>query len=381
MNDSRAIVILGPRQTGKTYFVENNLLNLEQDDTLYLNGDDMDVRELFDRPTVTKLKTIIGSKKNVVIDEAQRIKDIGICIKIITDRIPGVKVFATGSSSLEIANTVNEPLTGRKWEFRLLPFSFQEMVDHHGLQKEIRMLEHRLIYGYYPDVVNHPDRAATILKSLAESYLYKDILYSEPLKYPDRLEKVLRALALQIGSVVSLKEVGDLCGMSPETVERYISLLEKSFVIFRLRPYSGNARNEIKKMNKIYFYDNGIRNALIRNFQPISFRVDIGQLWENFIVAERLKWHYYNHDIIPDFYFWRNTSQQEVDWLEVFNQQVLAMEIKFSDRKKIKFPGVFMDTYKPFKTYIVHKENFHDILMEPPAKYNIKTYKPRKSKA
>lgn len=378
LDDSKAIIILGPRQTGKTYFIEKNFLNLQHEHTLYLNGDDSDVRDLFERPTQTKIKSILGNKKNIVIDEAQRIKDIGICIKIITDRIPGVKVFATGSSSLDIANTVNEPLTGRKWEFRLLPLSFQEMVDHHGLQEELRMIEHRLVFGYYPDVVNHPDRAVTILKNLTESYLYKDVLFNETLKYPDKLEKVLRALALQIGSEVSLKEVGDLCGISPDTVERYIALLEKAFVIFRLRPMSANARNEIKKMNKIFFYDNGVRNAIVRNFQSVNFRTDVGQLWENFIVSERLKWHYYNHDIIPDFYFWRNTAQQEVDWLEVFNEQILAMEIKYSDRKKIKFPGIFIDHYKPRKTYIVHKDNFHNVLMEPSVVYITRKSKSKK---
>lgn len=377
LDDPKAIILLGPRQTGKTFFMEKNFLHNYADQTLYLNGDDVDVREMFNLPTATKLRNIIGNKKFLLIDEAQRIKDIGLCIKIITDRLPGVKVIATGSSSLDMANTINEPLTGRKWEFRMLPFSFQEMCDYHGLQEELRLLEHRLVYGYYPDVVNYPDKAATILKTLAESYLYKDILYTEPLKYPDRLEKILRALALQIGSEVSLKEVGDLCGMSSDTVERYISLLEKTFVIFRIKPMSSNARNEIKKMNKIYFYDNGIRNAIVRNFQSLSFRMDVGQLWENFIISERIKWHYYNNDIIPDFYFWRNTAQQEVDWLEIFNQQILAMEIKFSDRKKIKFPKTFMEHYKPFKTYIIHRDNFHSMLMEPAMDYIKKTKRKR----
>jgi predicted AAA+ superfamily ATPase len=238
----------------------------DSENALWLNGDDTDTRQILANPNATKLKSIIGKHLFVIIDEAQRIENIGICIKIITDQLKNVKVIATGSSSFELANKIKEPLNGRKWEFMMYPISFEEMADEQGLLIEKRLLENRLIYGSYPDVINNSENAKDIIKSLADSYLYKDILTWERVQKPDKLEKLVQALAFQISGEVSFNELSQICGLDKETVEKYIQLLEKAFVIFRLNSFSRNLRNELKKSKKIYFVDNGIRNAVINQF-------------------------------------------------------------------------------------------------------------------
>lgn len=237
------------------------------------------------------MKYIFGNNKTVIIDEAQRIEDIGIRLKLITDQLPDIQLIATGSSSFDLANKINEPLTGRKWEYKMYPLSFEEMVNHHGLMDEKRLLPHRLVYGYYPDVVNHPGSEVEILKQLSDSYLYKDILDWEHIKKANKIVKLLQALAFQVGSEVSYNELGQLCDLDPKTVERYVILLEQSYIIFRLGSFSRNLRNELKSSRKIYFYDNGIRNAVIANFALAETRPDIGALFENFIVSERIKFY------------------------------------------------------------------------------------------
>ncbi|HTO35768.1 MAG TPA: AAA family ATPase, partial [Flavobacterium sp.] len=264
----KAIILTGARQIGKTTLLKSMFEN--QDKVLWLNGDETDVQQLFESVTSTRLKAFFGSKKIVVIDEAQRIQDIGLRLKLITDSIPEVQVIATGSSAFELANRVNEPLTGRKWEYRMFPLSFSEMVNHHGLLEERRMIPHRLLYGYYPEVVVNQGNEIQILKLLSDSYLYKDILAWEQIQKPDKLLKLLQALAFQIGSQVSYNELGQLCGLDSKTVEKYIILLEQTYVIFRLNSFSRNLRNELKSSKKIYFYDNGIRNAVLANFNQIE---------------------------------------------------------------------------------------------------------------
>ena len=250
----KAVIVLGPRQVGKTTMMTQIIKNQDLP-VLYLNGDEADVRELLSNTTSTRLRSIIGAHKIIFIDEAQRIENIGITLKLIIDQIQDVQVIATGSSSLELRNIINEPLTGRKYEYHLYPLSFSELVEHHGLLEEKRLIQHRLIYGYYPEIVTRLGNEEELLRFLADSYLYKDILMLGDINKPALLNKILKALALQVGNEISFNEIGQLVNSSSQTVERYIDLLEKSFVVFQLPAYSGNVRNEIRKGKKIYFYD------------------------------------------------------------------------------------------------------------------------------
>jgi predicted AAA+ superfamily ATPase len=307
---------------------------------------------------------MIGNNKIIFIDEAQRIENIGITLKLITDQIKDVQVIATGSSSFELSNKTSEPLTGRKFEYQLFPLSFAEMVDHHGWLEEKRLLQHRLIYGYYPEVVNQKSTsdAQERLKLLAESYLYKDILALEGIKKPQLLDKLLRALALQIGSEVSFHELARLTGSNSHTVEKYIDILEKAFIIFKLPSYSKNVRNELKKSKKIYFYDTGIRNAVIGNFTPVESRTDMGALWENFLVSERKKYLGYQQDYAIRSYFWRTKQQQEIDYLEETHDQLNAWEFKWSEHAKAKFPLTFTRAYPNGTTEIISRESFEEFV-------------------
>jgi predicted AAA+ superfamily ATPase len=326
-----------------------------------LNGDEADVRELLSNTTSTRLRSIIGAHKIIFIDEAQRIENIGITLKLIIDQIQDVQVIATGSSSLELRNIINEPLTGRKYEYHLYPLSFSELVEHHGLLEEKRLIEHRLIHGYYPEIVTTLGNEEKLLRFLADSYLYKDILTLGDIKKPALLNKILKVLALQVGSEVSFNEIGQLVNSSSQTVERYIDLLEKSFVIFQLPAYSSNVRNEIRKGKKIYFYDNGIRNSIIGNFSPLHQRTDIGALWENFLIAERLKVLSIN-SIKAESYFWRTTQQQEIDYIEVVQGNMSAYEFTWSSKTRKKIPKTFTKSYPDCLTKIITSENFNEFV-------------------
>ena len=328
----KAIILLGPRQSGKTTLIQT-ILERSGEKHLMLNADEPDVRELLQEATSTRLRTIIGVHRIVCVDEAQRIPNIGLTLKLMTDQIPDVQVIATGSSSLELNAGIAEPLTGRKFEYRLYPLSFAELAAHHGLMEERRFLDHRLIYGSYPEIVTSPGQEEELVRLLADSYLFKDLLNLDGIKKPALLEKILKALALQIGSEVSFHEIGQLTGSDSHTVERYIDLLEKVFVLFRLPAYSRNVRNEIKKGKKIYFIDNGIRNALIGNFLPLASRTDVGALWENYLVSERLKL-IRNEGIYASGFFWRTTQQQEIDYVEEREQNMSAYEFKWNPKKR-----------------------------------------------
>lgn len=358
----KAIIILGPRQIGKTTLVKSISDELKGD-ALWLNGDETNDREKFNRPTSTKFKALIGKKEILIIDEAQRIPDIGLCIKLIVDNIPDVQVIATGSSSLELASKINEPLTGRKYEYYLYPLSFKEMMDHSGVRVEERLLEHRMIYGYYPEIVTKPGEEQELLRLITNSYLFKDLFALEKIKKPVLLEKLLQALALQIGNEVSFHELSQLIGSDNETIERYIDLLEKGFVIFRLPSLSRNLRNELKKGRKIYFWDNGVRNALIGNFNPLSLRNDTGALWENFLITERIKVnHYFNH--FRNYMFWRTHAQQEIDFIEDYGGRLHAYEFKWNPKKKFSFSKTFNDAYPDSKTALITTENYLDFVTQ-----------------
>lgn len=353
----KAIILLGPGQSGKTTLI-NFLLENPEDQYLVLNADEPDVRELLQDATSSRLKTIIGENRVLFIDEAQRVQNIGLTLKLLTDQIPEVQVIATGSSSFELNSSIKEPLTGRKFEFILHPLSFGELVSEYGLLEERRLLEHRLIFGSYPEVVSSPGREEELVRLLAESYLFRDLLTLEGIKKPILLEKIVKALALQLGSEVSFQEIAQLTGADNHTVERYIDLLEKAFVIFRLPALSRNVRNEIKKGMKIYFRDNGIRNAVIGNFLPLSSRTDTGALWENYLIQERLKMRK-NKGGFAQGFFWRTTQQQEIDYIEEHTQHLFAYEFKWNSKRKNKsFPKTFSKGYPDAATQVITPENY-----------------------
>tara|TARA_R110002073_G_scaffold319700_1_gene494481 strand:- start:12941 stop:14068 length:1128 start_codon:yes stop_codon:yes gene_type:complete len=358
LQDTKTIVLLGPRQVGKTTLFATNFVNQK---TLILNGDDSDVRLQLGDASSTYLKQLIGNKTRLIIDEAQRIENIGLLLKILHDQLPNIKVLATGSSAFELANQINEPLTGRKWEYKLYPISINEMIQHHSLIEESRLLQHRLIYGWYPDVINNPGNEKEILAQLSDSYLYKDILTWEDIKKPQKLETLVQALAFQIGNQVSYHELGKIVGLNNETVERYINLLEKAFIVFRLPSLSRNLRNELKKSRKIYFYDVGIRNAVIKNWNPVNLRQDIGALWENFLIVERLKYKA-NTQLLTNDYFWRNQAQQEIDYVEDYNGILHAYEFKWNANKKAYFSKSFIKAYPNHQLMIVNSSNYLEFI-------------------
>jgi len=358
LQDTKTIVLLGPRQVGKTTLFATNFVNQK---TLILNGDDSDVRLQLGDASSTYLKQLIGNKTRLIFDEAQRIENIGLLLKILHDQLPNIKVLATGSSAFELANQINEPLTGRKWEYKLYPISINEMIQHHSLIEESRLLQHRLIYGWYPDVINNPGNEKEILAQLSDSYLYKDILTWEDIKKPQKLETLVQALAFQIGNQVSYHELGKIVGLNNETVERYINLLEKAFIVFRLPSLSRNLRNELKKSRKIYFYDVGIRNAVIKNWNPVNLRQDIGALWENFLIVERLKYKA-NTQLLTNDYFWRNQAQQEIDYVEDYNGILHAYEFKWNANKKAYFSKSFIKAYPNHQLMIVNSINYLEFI-------------------
>ena len=357
----KAIILFGPRQCGKSTLIEDMLKDKEH---LYLNGDDADIREQLTNTSATRLKTIVGGYKIVFIDEAQRIPNIGLTLKLFTDQLKDIQVIATGSSAFELSSKVNEPLTGRKFEFMLYPFCFAEMVAYHGYIQERRFLEHRLIYGYYPEIVTKGTDEKVLLKSLAGSYLYKDLLMLEQIKKPLILEKLLKALALQVGSEISYQEIAQTIGSDGKTVDKYIDLLEKTFVVFRLPALNRNVRNEIKKGKKVYFYDCGIRNAIINNFNAVTSRTDVGALWENYIISERMKFLNYNN-IDAKQYFWRTTQQQEIDLIEEHEAgQLKAFEFKWGKNDKVRFPQTFTDNYPRAQTLVVSPDNLEEFILK-----------------
>ena len=357
----KIIIILGARQVGKTTLI-SDIVDSADKKTLFLNGDESDIRAMLSDTTSTNLKTYFGNNKIIVIDEAQRIDNIGLTLKIIADSMKDRQIIVSGSSSFDLSNKLNEPLTGRKFQYYLYPLSFIEMVNYSSLIEEKRMLNHRLIFGYYPEVVTSEGNEREILNLLTESYLYKVILNIENMKKPALFEKLLQALALQIGNEVSFNEIRGIIGADKETVEKYIDLLEKSFVIFRLSSLSRNSRNEIKKGKKIYFYDTGIRNAIIKNFNPINLRSDVGHLWENFVIRERIKINHYNKRY-ANYFFWRTFNQNEVDFLEEREGKLFGYEFKWNTKKSYKLSRQFLEQYPESTIDIVTPDNFYEFLI------------------
>jgi predicted AAA+ superfamily ATPase len=353
----KAILLLGPRQVGKTTLIKELIKDKEY---LFLDGDDPSVRALLNGINTATIKNMLGNHTIVYVDEAQRIEDIGITLKIITDQFKQVQLLVSGSSALEINNKTQEPLTGRKLEYHLYPISWEEYEKSVGFIEASQQLQERLIFGMYPEVINSGTASHKILKELTTSYLYKDVLSLTGVRKPEILEKLLRALALQIGSEVSYNELAGLLQIDKGTVAKYIDILEKSFIVFQLNSFNRNQRNEIKNGRKIYFYDNGIRNMIINNLNPVELRNDKGALWENFLIAERIKVQEY-YSIYANNYFWRTVYQQEIDFVEEINGQITAFEFKWRQTGKEKIPATFIEKYAA-EGKIIHNGNFREFL-------------------
>lgn len=356
----KIIILYGARQVGKTTLVQS-ILKEYSGKSIYLNCDEIDVRRALTDKTSTELKSFIEDNQLVVIDEAQRVKNIGLTLKLLIDNFPQIQVIATGSSAFELSGKIKEPLTGRKEEFFLFPFSVAELSQIKSHLELGRSLENLLIFGSYPRVFFPGEGREKIIRELATSYSYKDVLVYQDIRNPELLEKLLQALALQIGHEVSYVELAQLLGVNKITIESYVRILEQAYIIFRLAPFSRNIRNELKRKRKIYFYDLGLRNALINNFNSLSLRQDVGALWENFLVLERLKKNN-NLGIVNNIYFWRTTDGKEIDYLEEANGVLSGYEFKWR-KGSFKAPKEFLETYKNSSVNLINKDNFLEFLL------------------
>jgi len=351
----KVLVVVGARQVGKTTMLRR--ISSEYPNLLWLNADENNVRDRLSNPSINSIKNLIGSYKIVIIDEIQRIKNTGILLKLMIDNFKDVQFIATGSSALEISDFIFEPLTGRHFLFHLYPFSLSEIYNKKSPFEIEQELPFHLIYGSYPEVCIKRDLAEMILKNLAQQYLYKDVLIWKDIRKPELLDKLLKLLAYQICSEVSVNELANQLKVKSETVENYIDLLEKSFVIYRLKSYSTNSRKEVSKMSKILFWDVGIRNAIIEDFRALPNRNDVGQLFENFMISERMKMNAWLRPSVKSF-FWRNYNKSEVDYVEYENNKLSAYEMKHNTVKKHKVSQSFTNIYPDAKTIVITPENF-----------------------
>jgi len=362
LSDQKAILILGPRQSGKSTILREIVRKAEVKQLL-LDCDEAVNREALQNVrSIAEMRLLLGDARLVLIDEAQRVRDIGITLKLITDNFPGVKLIVSGSSAFELSNIINEPLTGRKWEYLLLPFSVQEMVEHTHYLAEKSQLHTRLIYGMYPEVATNPGNEREVLNQLASSYLYKDIFTFQDVRKPDLLPRLLKALATTIGTEVTYHYLAKLLDSDHITIQRYIDLLEKTFIVFRLSSYSRNVRTELKKSRKIYFYDNGIRNALLSAYQPLAVRQDTGALWENFMVSERIKF-LHNNRLWRNTYFWRTVQQQEIDYIEEYDGKLESYEFKWNPVKTVHAPKTFLNAYPEATFKAITPEHYPEFLL------------------
>ena len=350
----KVVIVYGARQVGKTTLVKEIQKNVE--DSIYFNCDEPYVRKSLTNKSSKELCDFVGKHKLVILDEAQRVENIGITLKLLVDNYPEIQIIATGSSSFELANKIVEPLTGRKTEFYLYPFAIEEILQDTQKQELNNSIATKLIFGSYPAVITCNGNSKDIIKEISHSYVYKDILNFNNIRNPESLEKLLQALALQIGSEVSYNELASTVGIDKETVRDYIRILEQAFIIFRLRPFHKNLRTELKKLRKIYFFDNGLRNAIINNFNPIDLRNDVGDLWENFLIAERFK-YLSNNKKDKQMFFWRTRKQQEIDYLEVEAETIEAFEFKWNS-DKMHIPKVFREAYDDVNVKLINNKNY-----------------------
>ncbi len=361
LSHGKVIILRGPRQVGKTTLLRMLMKDVDKK-TLFLNCDEPDVRKKLSDATSTQLNAETAGAELILIDEAQRISNIGLTLKLLVDNFPEKQIVVTGSSALELSNSVNEPLTGRKYEYNLFPISAAELYAHHGKNIEQRLLERRLVYGSYPEVIKQEGEEREVLTNLAGSYLYKDIFAYQDVRKPEIIEQLLQALALQVGNEVSFNELGKLLGLNSQTVQRYVDLMEKSFIVFHLRSFSRNVRNELKKSRKIYFWDNGIRNAILGDFRPLALRQDTGALWENYLIVERSKHNAYNR-FYGKSYFWRTRQQQEIDYLEDIDSVLHAYEFKWNPNKHPKITETFAAHYPEHTYTVITTENYPDFVL------------------
>ena len=356
----KIIILYGPRQVGKTTLVRKLMEHYPQ--SYYLNCERQAVKDLLASMNPERILRFVGNVRIVVFDEAQKIKNIGEILKLLIDTYPEVQYIATGSSSFQLANKVSEPLTGRNLKFLLFPLSLKELSQHYSLLNLNEKLPDLLRFGTYPDIVDRPeDEQIQLLDELSSDYLFRDILQFENIKHSETLVRLLKAIALQIGNEVSFRELDNIVGLSVETVQRYLQLLEMSFVLFSLPSFSRNLRNEIARSRKFYFYDLGVRNSLIQNYSLIENRTDKGALWENFCIVSRMQ-ALRAKGVKANMYFWRTYRQKEIDLIEEYGGHLKAFEFKFSNRK-VKPPAQFMEAYPDTAFQVVHKENFIDFLM------------------
>ena len=359
----KAVTIMGPRQVGKSTLATSVI---PQDaKILEINGDNTDVQTMFVNVDEAKMRILIGNKNFLFVDEAQKIENVGNMLKIVAEKFNDVRIVVTGSSAFKLAAAVNESLTGRKREFKLYPLSFKEMADDTSVLEEQRMLDHRLIYGYYPEVVTSPGDEKEVLKELIDSYLYKDVMEENNIAKPDKLVKLVQALAFQIGSTISANELAGLVGVDAKTIERYLDILEKSYIIYTLPSYSKNQRNELKFSRKVYFWDMGIRNGVIGNMAPVTLRSpeELGHMWENFIITERIKRNEYAGRTFVKHYFWRTQQKKEIDLIEIEDGVMTGFEIKKKEGKRVSAPSSFTEAYPDAKFECITPAELIEFLM------------------
>ncbi len=359
LRPNHVVIILGTRRVGKTFFLNKFIGDHIKEPFLFINGEDMAVSALIANRTIENYKRLLGNTKVLIIDEAQQIPDIGLALKLMVDHIPGLKVIATGSSVFDLSNKLGEPLTGRKTTLYMFPFAQMELNLYENPIETKARLEERMIYGYYPEqnFLSSYDDKANYLNELVNSYLLKDLLAFEGMRNSQKVFSLLQLISYQIGKEVSLEELGRKLGISRNTVEKYLDLLTKVFVIYRLPGFSRNLRTEITKTSRWYFYDNGIRNAIINNFKTLGLRNDQGELWENYLFAERLKFMQYTN-IRSNNYFWRTYAQQEIDWIEDRDGTLHAYEIKWSPKQKNKVPSAWASAYPDSHFNLINSDNY-----------------------
>lgn len=360
---NKVLILLGARRVGKTAFIKNYLATIPKEDYLHLNGEDIQDADLLKERSVANYKRLLNKVKLLVIDEAQNIPDIGLILKLIVDSIDDIKIIATGSSVFDLSNKLGEPLVGRKNTIYLFPLAQMEFANYENFKETTQKLEERMLFGSYPELEQYPEWEEKInyLKEILNSYLLKDILVYEGIKQSNKILDLLKLIAFQIGQEVSLQELGRQLGISKNTVESYLDLLSKVFVIYKVPGFSKNLRKEITKSNRWYFYDNGIRNAIIANFSRLDSRTDVGALWENYLASERIKNQNYTQKTVFN-YFWRTYDQQELDWLEEENGILRGYEFKWNENRKAKIPTAFAKAYPEASFEVINKQNYLDFI-------------------
>lgn len=361
---NKVLILLGARRVGKTAFIKNYLATIPAVDYLQLNGEDIQDADLLKERSVANYKRLLNKVKLLVIDEAQNIPDIGLILKLIVDSIDEIKVIVTGSSVFDLSNKLGEPLVGRKNTIYLFPLAQMEFAKYENFKETTQKLEERLLFGSYPELEQYPDWNDKInyLKEIVNSYLLKDILVYVGIKQSSKILDLLKLIAFQVGQEVSLQELARQLGISKNTVESYLDLLAKVFVIYKVPGFSRNLRKEITKSNRWYFYDNGIRNAIIANFSRLDSRTDVGALWENYLASERIKNQNYSQKSVSN-YFWRTYDQQELDWLEEDNGILRGYEFKWNENRKAKIPTAFAKAYPEASFEVINKQNYLDFMM------------------